>query len=94
MDDIEQTATRKATQAYLSRLELDLRGAYRAGYNYLTIGFPVTVDPRESFQLKWISTPSYTPITPIEWVDKADMYSWERYELDSITDAEFMELKE
>lgn len=82
VDDLVGEATRHINE----RLEYELRGAYRAGYEYLYVGhhrtrpfYPILVFPAN---VEW---------APRVLHDDAEMFRWEVYHLSDLDPAEYRE---
>jgi len=81
-DHLKNLESLHAIQELENKKESEIRGAYRAGYNYLTIGERV-----DGLSVGYVAFPSYTEPDPEGWkpkdlVDDTETYRWVVYDLD------------
>ena len=88
--DLATTARDHAARAWAERLEYELRGAYRAGYACVYVGHPRAV-PHDSgtFAFTALVIPSYGGLAPADYIDDADRYRWECYDLAAVDPAAY-----
>lgn len=90
---LHENQTTLAERVFSERIDYEVRGAYRAGYNYLYLGLPRWSDPSEGISFEYIVFPSYMQWKPKNIVDDAERYTWNEYDLD-ISPAEYRDMKQ
>jgi len=88
--------TPKVVKWINERIEKEVKGAYRAGYNYIYIGEPRTPldwEPdTDKFTISYHAIPSYTPVR--EWdepLPKGSDWVWREYDLTELSPEEYVE---
>lgn len=88
--------TPKVVKWINERIEQDVRGAYRAGYNYIYIGEPKTPlewdANNDNFSISYHAIPAYTPVR--EWdepLPKGSDWVWREYDLTELSAERYRE---